>query len=117
MTDMINLPNVNPSMIANNLTPFEPTHPGELIRDEIETRGITQAKLASQIGVACSVLNEVVNGKRAVNTEMALLLEASLGIPAELWLRLQTEYNMYVAKSNTSFMDRLANIRRIAAVM
>lgn len=33
-------------MIANNLTPFEPTHPGELIRDELEERHLTQAKLA-----------------------------------------------------------------------
>lgn len=38
-----------PDMIANNLTPFEPTHPGELIKDELEARNLTQAKLAESI--------------------------------------------------------------------
>lgn len=104
-------------MIADNLTPFEPTHPGELIRDELESLGMSQAKLAEQIGVSPSLLNEVINGKRAVNTELALLLEAAIGVPAEIWLKLQADYNMQVAKSDVSFMKRLAGIRRIAAAL
>ncbi len=103
-------------MIANNLTPFEPTHPGLLIREELEEREMTQAKLAEQIGVSPTLLNEVINGKRAVNTELALLLEASLGIAAHIWLDLQASYNMHVAKSDSSFMNRLAQIRRVAAI-
>lgn len=114
---MITLPNIDPSMIANNLTPFEPTHPGELIRDELEERHMTQARLAKQIGVSPSLVNEVVNGKRDVNTQLALLLEAALGISADLFLRLQTDYNMQIAKSDSTFMTRLANIRRIAAML
>jgi len=104
-------------MIANNLTPFKPTHPGQLIRDELEEREMSQAALAKQIGVSATLLNEVINGKRAVNTELALLLEASLGIPASMWLGLQNDYNMQVAKSDKSFMARLASIRRIAAML
>lgn len=111
------LDSIDPAMIANNIKPFEPTHPGELIRDELEARNLSQAKLANQIGVSPSLLNEVINGKRAVNTELALLLEAALGIEAELFLKLQSAYNMQVAKSDSSFMDRLANIRKIAAVL
>lgn len=114
---MITLPNIDPSMIANNLTPFEPTHPGSLIREELEERKLTQAKLAEQIGVSPSLLNEVINGKRPVNTELALLLEAALGIPAHIMLDLQADYNMQLAKSDTSFMSRLANIRRVAAIL
>jgi len=114
---MITLPNIAPMMIANNLTSFEPTHPGELIRDELEERNLTQAKLAAQIGVSPSLLNEVIKAKRAVNTELALLLEAALGIKADLWLKLQADYNMQIAKSDSSFMARLANIRRIAAAL
>ncbi|MCM1483928.1 MAG: HigA family addiction module antitoxin [Muribaculaceae bacterium] len=114
---MIRIPNVDPSMIANNLMPFKPTHPGELIKDELAERGLSQFALARQIGVSASLLNEVINGKRAVNTEMALLLEASLGIPASMWLGLQSDYNMQVAKSDKTFMERLASIRRIAAVL
>jgi addiction module HigA family antidote len=104
-------------MIANNLTPFEPTHPGELIRDELEERNMTQVKLAERIGVSPSLLNEVVNGKRGINTELALLLEAALGISADMWLKLQADYNMQVAKSDSKFMSRLAQIRKIAAVL
>ncbi len=114
---MITLPNVDPSMIANNLTPFEPTHPGTLIREELEERKLTQARLAEQIGVSPSLLNEVINGKRAVNTELALLLEAAFGIAAHIWLDMQADYNIQLAKSDSSFMSRLANIRRIAAIL
>ena len=55
--------------------------------------------------------------KRAVNTELALLLEAALGIEAELFLNLQSAYNMQVLKSDSSFMNRLADIRKIASVL
>jgi len=114
---MITLPNVDPAMIANNLTPFTPTHPGILIREELEECKMTQAKLAEQIGVSPSLLSEVINGKRAVNTELALLLEAALGIAAHIFLDLQADYNMQVAKSDSSFMARLANIRQVAAIL
>lgn len=109
--------NESPDMIANNLSPFEPTHPGELIRDELESLGMTQTALAAQIGVRPSLMSEVINGKRAVNTEMALLLEAALGVPADVWLRLQADYNMQVTRANKTFMNRLARIRKIAAVL
>lgn len=114
---MFTLPGIDSNMIANNLTPFAPTHPGSIIRDELEERNLSQAKLAAQIGVSPSLLNEVVNGKRAVNTELALLLEAALGISAHIWLDLQSDYNLQVAKSNSSFMSKLANIRRVAAAL
>lgn len=104
-------------MIANNLTPFEPTHPGELIKDELEACNITQAKLAESIGVKPSLLNEIIKGKRGVNTEMALLIEAALNIPADLLLNLQADYNMQITKSNDSFMKRLSAVRNIAAVL
>lgn len=114
---MITLTGVAPEMIANNLTPFEPTHPGELIKDELEAAHLTQMKLAESIGVKPSFLNEIIKGKRGVNTEMALLIEAALDIPAELLLRLQSDYNMQIAKSDVSFMKRLSSIRNIAAVL
>ena len=114
---MIALHDINSKMIANNLTPFEPTHPGELIADELEARHMSQARLAAQIGVSPSLLNELIHGKRQVNTEMALLLEAALGIEAESWLKLQADYNMENARANKSLMQRIAEIRRIAAIL
>lgn len=44
---MITIPGVDPKMIANNLEPYHPTHPGEILKEEIEYRGISQRKLAA----------------------------------------------------------------------
>lgn len=113
----IELKGVAPNMIANNLTPSTPIHPGEMIKDEIKYRGITQKQLAKEIGIPASVLNAVLNGKRAVTTEYALLLEAALGIEADLWLKLQSDYNKQVAQSDSSFMERIKRIRNVAAFL
>ena len=114
---MITLKGVDPKMIANNLTPSVPIHPGELIKDEIEYRGLSQRKLAAQMGISPTLLNEILNGKRSVSTEYALLFEAALGIDAEIWIRQQMRYDMQVAKSNQSFLERLANIRKLVAAL
>lgn len=113
---MITLEGVDSNMIANNLQPSLPIHPGEMIKDEIEYRGISQRKLAMQMGVSPTLLNEILKGKRRVSTEYALLFEAALGIDAEIWIRQQMQYDMQVAKADLSFMERLNNIRKIAAL-
>jgi len=113
---MITLKGVDPRMIANNLTPFEPTHPGEILKDEVEYRGISQRQLAAKMGVAYSVLNEVLNAKRPVTTEYALLFEAALGIDAEPLIGMQADYNIQVMRKNKSFADRLAEIKKVVAV-
>lgn len=92
-------------------------HPGEMIKDEIDARGLTQKKLAEQMEVSPTVLNEVLNGKRPVSTEYALMLEAVLGIDAGIWLRLQLDYNLQMIKKNETFLAKLAKLRRIAAVL
>nr|WP_288281388.1 HigA family addiction module antitoxin [uncultured Prevotella sp.] len=91
-------------------------HPGEMIKDEIAARGLTQKDLAKQMGVSYTVFNEILNGKRPVTTEYALLLEAALGTDANIWLGLQADYNMQKMKQDRSFMKRLELIRKIAAV-
>lgn len=113
---MITLEGVNPEMIANNLKPFQPTHPGEVLKDELEYRGISQRGLAKKIGMSYSVLNEILNGKRALNPELAMMMEAALGVDAAPLLAMQNEYDMLMAERNESFMEKLKNIRRIAAV-
>lgn len=87
------------------------THPGEIIKDEIEYRGISQRTLATQIGVSPTQLNEVLNGKRALNTEMALLICAALDIDAEPLLAMQTRYNIITAQRNKTFSQKLNSIR------
>jgi len=114
---MITLQGVAPHMIANNLEPGEPTHPGEVIKDEIEFRDISQRKLATQMGMSYTILNEVLNCKRAVTTEYALLFEAALGIDAELWIKMQSRYNIIMTKRNKTFAQRLANVRKQAEII
>ena len=102
---------------ANEMTSSLLIHPGEMIRDELEARGITQKELAQQMGVSYTVFNEIVNGKRPVTTEYALLLEALFGTSASIWLSLQADYNMQKVRQDKSFMRRLDRIRKYAAVL
>ena len=102
--------------IANDMTSSMLIHPGEMIKDEIIARGITQKELAKQMGVSYTVFNEILNGKRPVTTEYALLLEAALGTNVSIWIGLQADYNMQKAKQDKSFMKRLEKIRKIAAI-
>jgi len=114
---MITLRGSDPRMIANNLESSILIHPGEMIKDEIESRGMTQKKLADMTGIAPSVLNEVLNGKRSVTTEYALLIEAALDIDADIWIGLQADYDKQKARNDKSFLKRLEEIRKYAAML
>ncbi|MBR1415649.1 MAG: HigA family addiction module antidote protein [Prevotella sp.] len=98
------------------MTSSELIHPGEMIKDEIVARGLTQKELARQMGVSYTVFNEILNGKRPVTTEYALMLEAALGTNANIWIGLQSDYNMQKARQDSSLMKKLEKIRKIAAV-
>ena len=81
-------------MNKDNITPFVATHPGEMIKDELRERKLTQKQLALETGIKPSVLSETINGKRPVSKNMALALEQTLGIPADIWMNLQTQYDL-----------------------
>ena len=98
------------------MTSSELIHPGEMIKDEIIARWLTQKELAQQMGVSYTVFNEILNGKRPVTTEYALLLEAALGTNANIWLGLQADYNMQKIKQDKSFMKSLESIRKYAPI-
>ena len=103
-------------MIADNLVPFYPIHPGEIVKDEVEYRGITQRDLAARMGISYTQLNEILNCKRPVNSEIALLIEAAMGLEPIALVGMQADYDMQIAKKNKSFMARLAKMRRFAAM-
>ena len=95
---------------------FYPSHPGEVIKDELEDRGISQRKFADSIGIGYSVLNEILNGRRSISTTSALMFEAALDIPADSLLKMQMKYNMYTAMKDQTLVEKLKNISRIAAI-
>lgn len=113
---MINIPGIEDNMIANNLTPSEPTHPGEILREELECRGITQTRLANEMGIRVSLLNEIINDKRDFTIGYAMMVEAARDIDADFWMNMQSNYNKGKVCRDTSFMEKLSKIRRIAAV-
>ena len=113
---MVHVEGKEDKIIANNLEPHYLTHPGEVIKDELEFRGISQRRLAAEIGVPASQLNEVLNAKRPLSAEMALLIGQALDLDAEPLLSLQMKYNLLSAKRNKSFLEHLKKIPRIAAV-
>lgn len=76
-----------------------PSHPG-LILEEIylSQLGWSQTDLANKIGCAHRKINEIVNAKRSISPSFALELEKVLKTDAIMWLRLQAEYDLYVAR-------------------
>lgn len=96
---------------------YTPTHPGEVLKDEIEYRKISQRKLAEQMGISYKVLNGLLNGRRTLTTVTAMMFEAALDIPADSLMRLQLKYNMQQAMSDRTLMERLNQIRKYAALL
>ena len=83
--------------MANIKFGFTPTHPGEVLKDEIEYRKLSQSKLAKQMGMSYKILNDILNARRPLTTTTAMMFEAALGIPAYSLINIQTEYNLQVA--------------------
>ena len=92
------------------------THPGEVLKEEIEERGISQRRLAESMGLAYSVVNEILNARRPLTAKTALMFEAALDVPADSLMYLQTIYNMQTARKDSAIASVLQGIRKIAAV-
>ncbi|MDR0995663.1 MAG: HigA family addiction module antidote protein [Tannerella sp.] len=97
--------------------PFRAYHPGELMKEELECRGISQHKFAEGIGLSYTILNEILNGKRPISTDVAMLFEAALGVDAGLLVRMQTSYNLQVARKDKKLLARLDKVRKVAAAL
>jgi addiction module HigA family antidote len=79
---------------ANEMTPGDVFHPGEIVKDEMETRGIKQAVIVAGSGFNKSFISLFLKGERSMNINLALALETILSIKAEFWIRLQKQYEM-----------------------
>ena len=93
------------------------THPGDVLKEELEARGISQKKFSEVIKVPYTQLNEILNGKRPVTTDFALMMEAALGINPELLINMQSRYNMSVAKQKKTLLAKLMIIRKACAAV
>ena len=94
-----------------------PTHPGDVLKEELECRKISQKKFSEVLGVSYTMLNEILNGKRPITSAFALMVEAALDINAELLVNMQTRYNMAVARKESALANRLHEIRKMCATL
>lgn len=70
-------------------------HPGEVLADELEARGEVRSAFAIRIGMYPSHFSNLLKGKRDISATIALKLEQELNIPAEFWLGLQMDYDLF----------------------
>jgi len=68
------------------------------------------------MGLTYSVVNEILNGRRPLTAKTALMFEATLDVPADSMMYLLTKYNMQMARKDSSLLDVLKEIRKVAAV-
>jgi addiction module HigA family antidote len=87
-----------------------PPHPGELLKDNVDELGLSVAEAAKGLGVTRQQLYNVINGKSAISPEMAVRLEKALGGTADLWLRMQVNYDLAQVRQR----DRSIKVKRLS---
>ena len=93
------------------------THPGDILKEELEARGISQKKFSELLAVPYTQLNEILNGKRPITSDFARMVEAALGINPELLINMQMRYNLSVARQKKPLLARLIDIKRACAAV
>jgi antitoxin HigA-1 len=79
---------------------LSPIHPGEvLLEDFMKPLGLSQYRLAHDIGVTPIRISRIVNGERSISVDTAMRLARYFGTSAAIWLRLQVRYDLEVAES------------------
>jgi HTH-type transcriptional regulator/antitoxin HigA len=72
--------------------------PGEVLAEELEARGLTQSRLARLMHRPLQAINEIVRGRKRITGATALELADALGTSAELWIRLEADYELNKAR-------------------
>jgi antitoxin HigA-1 len=81
----------------------KPLHPGQVLSEiYMAEMDLNQSQLAAKCGCSPRKINEIVNGKRAISPEFAIHLEKVLGTSAEMWVRIQAEYDLWQARRNVA---------------
>ncbi len=94
-----------------------PTHPGEmLLKEFLDPLGISQTIFAQRLGISFVRLNELVNGRRGMTPDTALRLEQVLEMPADFWLGLQLDWDLWHAmrSDEAKAIARLARLKHTA---
>ena len=87
-----------------------PLHPGELIGDNLDELGVSISDAAKGLGITRQQLHNLIAGRSAVTTEMAVRLEKALGSTAETWVQMQMNYDLAQIRRRASSI----RVKRIA---
>jgi antitoxin HigA-1 len=79
-----------------------PSHPGSLIKADIDELGLSVMDAAKALGISRQQLHAVIAGRAAVTPEMAIRLEKALGSTADTWLRMQMNYDLAQVRARAS---------------
>jgi addiction module HigA family antidote len=83
-----------------------PIHPGEILMEEFLTpMGLSQYRVAKDIGVPARRINEIVHGKRGISADTSLRLARFFGMSERFWINLQTHYDLEIERDKLA--DRL----------
>lgn len=81
----------------------KPMHPGTVLSEiYMAEMGLNQSQLAAKCKCSHRKINEIVNCKRSISSEFAIQLEKVLGTTAEMWVRMQADYDLWVARQNAA---------------
>ena len=75
-----------------------PSHPGAIVRDSIESLGLSVAEAAKGLGISRQQLHRIISGQSAISSDVALRLEQAIGSSADHWLRMQASYELAQAR-------------------
>lgn len=76
-----------------------PLHPGQVLSSVyMAEMNLSQSELARRCGCSARKINEIVNGKRGISADFAIVLESVLGTSAVMWVRMQAEYDLWEAR-------------------
>lgn len=91
-------------------------HPGEILeKDFLEPMGITAYRLSKSIGVQQTRISQIIKGKMSVTANMATRLAKFFGTSAEVWMNLQSQYEIRkVKEQNKSILDRISPMKTTA---
>lgn len=99
---------------ANNANALPPVHPGEILAEDfLAPLGMSARALASEINVTPARVSDIIAGRRGVTADTALRLGRYFGTTAQLWLNLQTHFDLVTASRELA--DSLAEIHPRAA--
>jgi addiction module HigA family antidote len=91
-----------------------PIHPGEFLREDMESLGLSARALADAIAVPHNRIAAILRGERAVTADTALRLAAYFGTSAKVWMNLQTAFDLETAEQRSGKNIRTAVKRRAA---